>query len=177
MTARHIYIDETKERGYVLVASIHIASDLSDLRKTMRGFVLRGQTRIHMAKESDPRRRAICAAICAAGVSATIYDAGQRYKDPLDARSACLQAVIGDTTVGEETLLILEQDDSIIGWDRRRLIELTRTRSRRDTLRYEHRRAKTELLLTVPDAIAWCWARGGHWKRRIEPVITAVRQV
>lgn len=26
MTARHIYVDETKERGYVLVASIHIAS-------------------------------------------------------------------------------------------------------------------------------------------------------
>lgn len=63
MTARHIYVDETKERGYVLVASVHIADNLSDLRKTIRGLVLRGQTRVHMAKESDPRRRAICAAI------------------------------------------------------------------------------------------------------------------
>lgn len=177
MTARHIYIDETKERGYVLVASFHIADNLSDLRKTMRGLVLRGQTRVHMAKESDPRRRAICAAICAASVNATIYDAGQRYRDPLHARSACLQAVISDTNVGEETLIVLEQDDSIIHWDRQRLIELTRAEGRRENLRYEHRRAKTELLLTVPDAIAWCWARGGHWKRRIEPVITTVKQV
>lgn len=47
MTARHIYIDETKERGYVLVASAHIAdTHLSELRKTMRQFVLRGQTRV-----------------------------------------------------------------------------------------------------------------------------------
>lgn len=107
----------------------------------------------------------------------TIYDAGQRYRDPLDARSACLQAVISDTTAGEETLIVLEQDDSIIQWDRQRLIELTRAESRRDNLRYEHRRAKTELLLTVPDAIAWCWARGGHWRRRIEPVIATVKQV
>lgn len=80
----------------------------------MRQFVLRGQTRVHMAKESDQRRRTICAAICAASVNATIYDAGQRYRDPLDARSACLQAVISDTTAGEETLIVLEQDDSII---------------------------------------------------------------
>jgi hypothetical protein len=47
-----------------------------------------------MAKESDPRRRAICDAICAAEVKATIYDAGQRYKDPPDARNACRQALI-----------------------------------------------------------------------------------
>lgn len=75
MTARHIYIDETKERGYVLVASAHIAdTHLSELRKTMRQFVLRGQTRVHMAKESDQRRRTICAAICAASVNATEGD-------------------------------------------------------------------------------------------------------
>jgi hypothetical protein len=177
MTARHIYVDETKQRGYVLVASVHIADELDDLRKTMRGFVLRGQTRIHMAKESDQRRRAICDAICAAEVKATIYDAGQRYKDPLDARSACLQALIGDITVSEQTLLVLEQDDSIIHWDRQRLIELTRAQGRRNTLRYGHHRARSELLLTVPDAIAWCWARGNQWKRRIRPVVTAVKQV
>jgi hypothetical protein len=71
-------------------SGVAASNDLGDLRKAMRGFILRGQTRIHMAKESDPRRRAICDAICAAAVNATIYDAGQRYKDPLAARDACL---------------------------------------------------------------------------------------
>jgi hypothetical protein len=41
------------------------------------------------------------------------------------------------------------------------------TRIRSDTLRYEHRRAAAEQLLTLPDAIAWCWAKGGDWRRRI----------
>ena len=30
-------------------------------------------------------------------------------------------------------------------------------------------------LLTVPDAIAWCWARGGAWRERIQPVVRYVR--
>jgi hypothetical protein len=82
--------------------------------------------------------------------------------------------LIRDITVGEQMLLVLEQDDSIIHWDKQRLIELTRAQGRRDTLRYEHHRARSELLLAVPDAIAWCWARGGQWKQRIQPVIFAV---
>ena len=42
MTARHIYVDETKERDYVLVASVHLGTEANTLRKAMRGFVLRG---------------------------------------------------------------------------------------------------------------------------------------
>jgi hypothetical protein len=177
MTTRHIYIDETKERGYILVASAHIATDVDALRKTMRRFVLRGQNRIHMAKESNTRRRQIAAAICEASVTATIYDAGHRYKDPLDARKACLEGVIDDVAAGEETFLVLEQDDSIIHWDRQRLIELTRAAGCRDTLRYEHQRTKADLVLTVPDAIAWCWARGGRWKQHVRPAVIDVKEV
>jgi hypothetical protein len=47
----------------------------------------------------------------------------------------------------------------------------------RETLRYAHRRAASELLLAVPDAIAWCWAKGGHWRRRVERIVTDVREV
>jgi len=38
-------------------------------------------------------------------------------------------------------------------------------------LNYEHRRAATEQLLALPDAIAWCWANGGDWRRSIDPVV------
>ena len=30
----------------------------------------------------------------------------------------------------------------------------------------------TEQLLGIPDAFAWCWAKGGHWRSHIRPVIT-----
>jgi hypothetical protein len=76
-----------------------------------------------------------------------------------------------------DAMLVLEQDDTLLSWDNQRLIEFTREAGCRDTLRYEHRRAASELLLAAPDAVAWCWAKGGDWRRRIEPVVTDVREV
>jgi hypothetical protein len=172
----HIFVDESKDRDYLLVASLHVSGDLDDLRKLMRGLVLKGQRRVHMKKESDPRKRAIAAAICGAGVTATVYDAGSRYRNELDARAACLRGLVNDVVRQTDVLLVLEQDDSLIEWDRRRLYTLTRD-ERVPRLRYEHRRASAEQLLAIPDAIAWCWAKGGHWRRRIEPAITTVRSV
>jgi hypothetical protein len=128
--------------------------DVDAMRKTMRKLVLPGQHRIHMAKERDARRKEIADAIRSAGVSATIYDAGRRYGNELDARAACLEAIIADINADQPTLLVIEQDDSLIRWDKQRLIELVRASGCHDTLRYEHHRAKSELLLTVPDAIS-----------------------
>lgn len=62
-------------------------------------------------------------------------------------------------------------------WDRQHLIEITREVGCRDTLRYEHRRAEQDMLLAVPDAIAWCWAKGRQWRDRIEPLVTEVRAI
>lgn len=177
MTTRHIYVDETKERSYVLVASVHIATDVDVTRRAMRGLILRGQSRIHMAKESDRRRQQIIDTIHAADITATVYDAGNRYgSDQLAARAACLYAIVDDAGT-HHTQLIIEQDDSLVRWDKQRLIELTRAAGCRETLHYRHLRARTEPLLSIPDAIAWCWARGGPWRQRIQPAITTVKQV
>lgn len=172
----HIFVDETKDRDYLLVASIHVSGELDELRKLMRGLVLKGQRRVHMKKESDSRKRAIAAAICGAGVTATIYDAGRRYRDELDARAACLRGLVDDAAHQGDILLVLEQDDSLLDWDRRRLYALVRD-AHFPQLRYEHRRASAEQLLAIPDAIAWCWAKGGDWRRRIGPAVTTVRSV
>jgi hypothetical protein len=113
----HVFVDESKEREYLLIASVHVSAELDDLRKLMRGLVLRGQRRGQMKKESDPRRRAIAAAICGAGVTATVYDAGQGYRDELDARAACLRGLVEDAAGRGDTLLVIEQDDSLLDWD------------------------------------------------------------
>ena len=44
-------------------------------------------------------------------------------------------------------------------------------------LRYQHQRAHAELLLALPDVVAWCWVRSGDWRRRVSPIITTVRHV
>ncbi len=112
--SRHLFVDGTKERDYLLVASLHVSGDLDDLRKLIRGLVLKGQRRVHMKKERDSRKRVIAAAICGAGVTATVYDAGRHYRNELDARAVCLRGLIDDVSRQEDTLLVLERNDSLI---------------------------------------------------------------
>lgn len=172
-----IYVDEAKTGGYLLVAAVVLPDDSAAVRAVLRGLVLKGQYRIHMKKERDSRKRAIVDAICASGARATIYDAGRGRRYELDARAACLRALVADVAGDDRGLLVLEQDDSLLGWDKQQLIELSREFGCRDTLRYRHERAAAEQLLALPDAIAWCWAKGGEWRKRIEPVVDTVRPV
>jgi hypothetical protein len=71
----------------------------------------------------------------------------------------------GCCTDGRAHRLVLEGDDSLIRWDNQRLIEFTRRHGSRDSLSYEFMRANEELLLGLPDAIAWCWTKGGPLAR------------
>jgi hypothetical protein len=38
-------------------------------------------------------------------------------------------------------------------------------------------RCHEEQLLALPDIVAWCWAKGGDWKRRIRPIVCDVRKL
>ncbi|MDE9364006.1 hypothetical protein PZ938_00155 [Luteipulveratus sp. YIM 133132] len=169
------YADETKDGRYVLVASVHLTGSLAPARRLMRDLTLPGQTRVHMRKERDSRRRTIISALIAAGITATIYDVG-RYSHELDARHDALSLLLADIDPTVTTRLTLEQDDSLLAWDRRALYDLARKHHLGQAFTYDHQPARTEPLLGIPDAIAWCWAKGGDWRRRLEPLIGEVRR-
>ena len=76
-----------------------------------------------------------------------------------------MQAVVADAAVHGAHMLVLEQEDSLLWWDRQRLFALTRQAEYADTLRYEHHRGAAEELLWIPDAIAWCWSRSSRRNR------------
>ena len=173
----HVFVDESKQRDYLLVAAGVMPGDLAGARRELRALVMPGQRRLHMKKERDARRSAIVDAIASIGATATIYNAGRPGRHELDAREICLRALVVDVSAAGRQMLVLEQDDSLLWWDQQRLIEITREVGCRDTLRYEHRRAEHELLLAVPDAIAWCWAKGGHWRDRVQPLVTEFRLI
>jgi len=130
-----------------------------------------------MSKESAPRRRVILETIAGSGVTAVIFDAGPVDGDELGLRRARLRAVVTDVADVEADRLALGRDDSVLRWDRQWLVEITRELVCRDTVRYEYARAAEDLLLSVPDATAWCWGRGGDWRRRIQPAVTTVELV
>ncbi len=59
-------------------------------------------------------------------MTATVDDANQRYRDELDARAACLRDLMEDAAGRGDTMLVIEQDDSLLDWDRRQLHALAR---------------------------------------------------
>jgi hypothetical protein len=87
------------------------------------------------------------------------------YGTEWERRSACLRALVADAAQRGDAMLILEQDDTLIAADRKLLYRAARD-ERCPDLRYEHR-AAAEQLLALPHAIAWCWAKGGDWQRRV----------
>jgi hypothetical protein len=94
--ARHVFIDETKQRNYLLVAAVLAVGDLDAARRTLRALVLPGQRRIHMAKEGMRRRRSLLSAIAELNVNATVYDGGRAAGREHVAREACLRAVVAE---------------------------------------------------------------------------------
>lgn len=173
----HIYVDETKQHDYLLVASVHLASDLTALRRVVRGLLLPGQRYLHMKDEKDGRKRTIAKAFVDAGVQASIYRAGPEHRTERQRRSACLRALIEDHATTTNTRIVLDEDESMVRFDNQHLIEYTRAAGCRERLRYEHKRSHTDALLAIPDAVAWCWAKGGQWRTLIAPAVTACRHV
>ncbi|BBX94687.1 hypothetical protein MBOE_63360 (plasmid) [Mycolicibacterium boenickei] len=105
MTARHIYVDETKPRSsYVVVASVHGADDVQALRQVVRRLLLPGQRYLHMKDESEGRKREIAAEIVAAQVQANVYMAGKRYRTNNERRAKCLEALVAHHASGPGNL-------------------------------------------------------------------------
>mgnify|MGYP007096629326 FL=1 len=174
MTARHVYVDETKHRDYLMVAAVVLGEDLTSARAVVHDLLKPGQHHLHMKDEADGRKETIAKALAAADLRATVYDAGRRHRTQVRARAACLAALVDGlaSTSDVETFIVLDQDETLVQSDRRLLYRAVRAAGHEATMRYEHRRAATEQLLGIPDAFAWCWANGGYWRSHIRPVIT-----
>lgn len=149
------------------------------LRDVVRSLLLPRQRYLHMKDQQEGRKRTIARAIVDAGVQAAVYRAGPHHQTHNDRRAACLRALVNDIADGPETLLVIDRDETLVSFDNQHLIEYTRAAHCRESIRYEHRSAKTELLLGIPDAIAWCWAKakGGTWRRQIGKAVVQVQDV
>jgi hypothetical protein len=172
----HVFVDETRQRGYLLAAAVVEAGSLAASRQAIRALIMPRQRRIHFKGESNPRRHKILDAIIDLGVRANIYQADRRQSDA-DARRSCLIRLVADVAELKAARLVLEPDDSAVKADQAVLYANVRATGLADSLRYEHLRAHEECLLALPDAIAWCWARGGHWRSRVQEIVVGSRHV
>jgi hypothetical protein len=175
----HIYVDETKAKGYLVAAVTGVEKQLILSRKQLGHLILPGQRSLHMRDEKDSRKREIADTIVGLaelGVRATIYDAG-RAQTERERRGRCLRALLDDAAHHASARIVFDLDETLLGWDRQMMVELTRSGNLRERVTYTHATRHQELLLAIPDGIAWCWAKGGHWRQRVRPIIDAVREV
>jgi hypothetical protein len=172
-----VFVDETKHAGYVLAAVT--TADAEAARRVVRGLIAPGRRRLHMHNETSRRRRIVASTLVTMPLTATMYDAARNFRTDLEARGACLTALVEDlaATGDRDIRLVIEQDDSLVSYDNQRLIEAIRSTGQRDALHYEHRRSYEDIALGLPDSTAWCWVRSGEWRRRIAPILAPVRGV
>jgi hypothetical protein len=169
----HVYVDETKAGDYVLAATSVEPSREAQVRSALRRLTPPRQSRLHMRNEPDRRRRVILSSLERLPVPTTLYRAPASLGTQTTRRRACLARLVADLAATADRL-VLESDEGQDARDRQDLVELTRTAGCRHTLRYEHLRASQEPLLSVPDAVAWSWARGGEWRRWVSGIVTRV---
>lgn len=169
-----MFVDESKEGGTLVTAALVNTRELDLARKTLRGLIMRGQRRLHFTHERDSRRQQILDAVLPLTAEVTIYDGSAHPRRRQ--RDACLEALVADLAAASRRMLVLEQDDSVLAADRRLLYRRVRELGCEDLV-YRHHRAHEEPLLAIPDAIAWCWQRGGRWRDRVRELVGDVRKV
>lgn len=167
-----MFVDESKEKGYLVTAAAFLPGDLDKARRSMRGLIMSGQKRVHFTKEGDPRRKQILDAIFDLQPRVTLYDASRIPRR--EQRGVCLDAMVEDLASFDTRMLVLERDDSLVEVDKRLLYRRVRELGCAETLTYRHQRTSEEPLLMIPDAIAWCWSRGGQWKTRVRSLVAEV---
>ena len=96
MSVRHIFVDESKRRDYVMAAAPVLGDELAAARAVIKELLKPGQHHLHMKNEADGRKETIAKALVAANLRATIYDAGRRHGNQVIAREACLSALVED---------------------------------------------------------------------------------
>jgi len=168
------FIDETKSRGFAFAVATLPQSELRTARMELRSLCASGQRSLHFKHESPRKRRSILAVIARQGWRAAILQS--RQSNMRLARTECLYATITLAHKSNAPAVILELDTSVERYDRQDLFEHCRHIGMDESFRYDLRPRHSEPGLWVADAVAWCFARGGPWRRQIGSLLVAVQE-
>ena len=166
----HLFVDESKAEAYLLVVVSLEVTSIAAARRNLDALMLPGQKRIHMKAERRQRRDLIAKAVVSMGHRCCVLDAGRSFPTERQARSACLEQPISRHPGAAR--LTIERDESLVEFDRSVLFRATRAFGSRPL--YTHASAAEEPLLSLPDIVAWCWARGGVWRDRVRPIVQRI---
>jgi hypothetical protein len=165
----HLFVDESKAKGYVMAIAIIEAAKLAEARQALRALRLGGQTSLHFKRESVRRRRMILTALVNTGWGGHVVSSKQSRQDV--ARAECLSLLVGFASAVKARHITLELDASVERFDRQTLFRLLARQSTQESLPYQLVARAHEPGLWAADAIAWSYARGGEWRLRLEALL------
>lgn len=169
----HLFVDESKARGYRFALTAVDPQNLNAERSLLRSLLLKGQSHLHFTKESDGQRRKILDALARDSTArTTILTApdGMKHKA---ARLRCLQGSAELSIEMRAARLVFEEDASTLQADRQALYRLLHGAD----IEYRFEKKRQEPLLWISDAIAWCFAAKGEWRKRAEPLVAEARKL
>lgn len=170
-----LFVDESKTKGYTMVAAIVADDAVPALRGDVRSLVLPGQRRIHFTKERDKRKRLILSRLVDLGVRAQVFYCAA--KSAVVGREVCLTAIVAHAVEHKCFRIVFERDESTERADRKFLYGEVRKRGLADVFKYDFKASHDEPLLWIPDAIAWSHVKGGDWKRRTKPLVDGFEEL
>lgn len=170
-----LFVDESKTRGYTMVATVVAHKDLDSLRRSLRKNRLRGQKRIHFTKERDSRKRLLLSRFTDLRLQSVVFHCDT--KDDVAGRRACLSAIVAHAASHGYDQVVIERDASIEQADKKAIQQEVQRQNARGTLTYRFEAPQLEPLLWVADAVAWSYTKGGDWMRRAKPLISGVENL
>ena len=125
---QHVFVDENKSRSLLLAAACFRQEDLRTARVALTKLRLPGQERLHFKSERDVRRRVILDVILGSGMKGLIFGADPTFA-PRNQREQCLEQLMSEAESRKVSRICIEQDDSVVEFDRQRIFEAARAKT------------------------------------------------
>lgn len=161
-----IFVDESRQKGYVLVAAVVSADELARSRKIMRSLKPRNRDRIHMHAEGRASREKIAAEFIrrrpiskAVVLTAPIHGRPERrVRTALLRELARLASELGATRILIESC---SQDKE----DRTAMVGVLASLGKHDSIRVAFDNPHGHELLWAADVVAWAFTNG--WRPKL----------
>ena len=169
---RLILVDESKRKDYILCAVEIDMSIAPAARVAVNRLRLKGQRSIHFVDEKEDRKRQVIDQYLKEDLNAICFVVQGRVES--HARRICLETLVESLNPLERYVLVLDRDETREHSDRLTLSKRLRLLGLTDRVNFVHSEPHQEKLLWIPDAIGWCYARGGVWRSRVTELRTSV---
>ncbi|WP_454852039.1 hypothetical protein [Promicromonospora soli] len=162
----HVYVDESKAKGFLLIGVFVASGAVSSLRSALRSLRRPGQRSIHFVSERNAIRDAVLRTLIERDVSAVVVSA-PKQRTTQTPRELCVRTLARTCVERDASFLVLETDQTLVPDDKRWLFE----ELHKTDVRYDHRERHEEPLLWAADAIAWAWNRDAAWREKVRPLV------